>query len=84
MKITLQGFGDFNIESTHYKKFIDILNLEDDLFLHILDLSKILIPIICINIDNIESEGPIPYGFNKTQIGIDRFEKLEKEGVITI
>jgi hypothetical protein len=82
MYITLQGFGDYKIEEHKYNDFMRILNLDVDLLLHLIDLSKIVIPILCINSEFILEEGPQPSGHLTTEIGMKRLTELLDEEII--
>lgn len=83
LQIELQGFGYYIIKNDKYQSFIDITEIDSELFLDLIDIKNIeAIPILSINVSKIEKEGPIPYGFKPTEIGLKRLEKLINEKVI--
>jgi len=83
MYITLQGYGDYKIEEHKYNDFMRILNLDVDLLLHLIDICKIGIPILCMNSEFIVEEGLQPSGHLTTKIGMKRLTELLDEEIIT-
>lgn len=83
MKLELQGFGSFEIKEDKYTEFVEFLKLDMDIFLQMVSMSKFCMPILCLNFENIDSEGPIPLGYIKTEIGIDRINYLIENGIIS-
>lgn len=82
MKIDLQGFGVFEIKQEKYKDFVEFLKFDMDNFLHIVSMSKFCIPILCLNFESVESEGPKPDGYIQTEIGKNRINYLIKNDII--
>ena len=83
IEIQLNGYnGSFLLDEIKYENFKKILNIDTELLLDIIDISKIAIPIISINEENINEEGPIPYSHIKTKIGEKRFYKLINDKII--
>ena len=82
MKIDLQGFGIVEIQRDKYNDFVEYLDLDMDEFLHIVSMSEICIPILSINLNVIESEGPKPVGHIQSKIGLERFNYLIKNEII--
>ena len=52
--------------------------MDEDLLLDLIDLSKFAVPILCINTENVDEEGPKPEGHIITEIGKNRFELLKE------
>jgi len=80
MHIDLQRFGFYKIEEKNYQDFMNILDLDVDLFLQLVDMSKMVIPILSINSENIKEEGPSPMGY--TEIGVKRLNELLDKKII--
>ena len=83
MKLELQGFGSFEIKEDKYTEFVEFLELDMDVFLQMVSMSKFCIPILCLNFEKIESEGPIPLGYIKTEIGVNRINHLIDNEIIS-
>lgn len=83
MELELQGFGYFEIKKDKYAEFVEFLNLDMDVFLNMISISKLgAMPILCLNFEIIDSEGPIPLGYIRTEIGIDRIDQLVESEII--
>lgn len=85
MTIDLNGYGMFEIEENNFKRFLEICDINTDLFLDMLNMYNQIgaVPILSINVENIEKEGPIPFSHNQTEIGIKRMQLLDKENIIS-
>lgn len=81
MKIDLQGFGIYEIKQEKYKDFVEFLKFDMDDFLHIVSMSKNVIPILCLNFESV-SECPKPYGYIPTEIGNNRIDYLINHNII--
>lgn len=53
-----------------------------DVFLQMVSMSKFCMPILCLNFEEIDSEGPKPLGHVRTEIGIDRVDYLIENEII--
>ena len=82
MKIDLEGFGIYEIKQEKYKDFVEFLKFDMDNFLHIVSMSKFVIPMLCLNFESVESEGPKPYGHIPTEIGNNRIDYLINHNII--
>lgn len=79
--IDLQGLGIFKIDTTKYEELKEILKLDSDFLLDLINFPAV--PILCINVDKIEKEGLIPFGYIITEIGKERYQKLIDKNIIT-
>ena len=85
MTIDLNGYGMFQMEEHNFKRFLEICEMESDLFLDMLLMNNKIgaVPIISINQDKIEKEGPIPFSHHQTEIGMSRMQMLMNENIIS-
>jgi hypothetical protein len=84
MELELQGFGLFEIKKDKYTEFVEFLELDMDVFLNMVSIFGIgAMPILCLNFEKMESEGPIPLGYIKTEIGINRINHLIENEIIS-
>lgn len=82
MEIDFQGFGTFEIRKEKYDQFVKMLKLDMDLFLHIVSKSDFCVPVLCLNFEEIESEGPKKYGHIETIIGRSRINDLINNNIV--
>lgn len=82
MKLELQGFGSFEIKEDKYTEFVEFLKLDMDVFLQMVSMSKFCMPILCLNFKEVDKEGPIPFGYIKTEVGIGRINHLVENEII--
>lgn len=85
MTIQINGYGMFTMEENNFKRFLEICDMNTDLFLDMLNMNNKIgaVPIISINVDKIEKEGPIPFSHHQTEIGLKRMQMLDQENIIT-
>jgi hypothetical protein len=85
MTIQLNGYGMFKVEENNFKRFLEICDMDTDLFLDMMNMYNNIgaVPILSINVEKIEKEGPIPYSHNQTEIGVTRMQLLEEENIIS-
>ena len=85
MQISLNGYGIFDLEEQNYKRFTEIVSIDIDMLLNLIDMRRDfgVIPIISVNAEIIDKEGPIPYSHHRTEIGVKRMKQLVEEKIIT-
>ena len=82
MQVYIQGFGLFEIKKDKYTDFIKCIKLDMDIFLEIISLSEICIPVLCLNSEEIDSEGMKEFGHIQTEIGVNRVNYLTNHNII--
>lgn len=85
MVLDLQGMGMYRLKEVNYKRFMEILDISDELLLDLIEMKNScnVCPRLSINVEKIEHEGLVDYGHITTQIGAYRINKLLNEKVLT-